>query len=81
MINGNLRDLQKNLIETIISYGLIMGILGLDFIINLLKSAGVPIMVHEAGMHPISLGTVQILMILGIVVLMLARRIDELRYV
>ena len=81
MTTGSLNDLKRTLTETIVSYSLIVIILFFDFFVNILKVSGAPIFPHEAGMHPISIGAVQIFMVLLVIIPMLARRIDERRYV
>jgi hypothetical protein len=76
-----MEDLKKSLTETIVSYVLIFGILLLDFVINLLKASGIPVFLHEKGLHPVSIGSTQIIMIMLTLVMMLARRLNERRYV
>ena len=55
-------------------------IMGWDFAVNILKVAGVPIMTHEAGAHPVGIGTVQIIAIIIVIMSSLIRMLNERRY-
>lgn len=77
---STLEDLRDSLTETIVSLMMISGILCWDFIVNLSKSAGLPIFPQELGAHPVNLGTMQVIGIIIICTIQLVRKEGERKY-
>lgn len=73
-------DAKRFIIEDIAVTSILALTLSFDFIVNILNKFGYRVIIHDTGSHPISIGFFQIIILLVLSVLFLAKRIDDKRY-